>query len=492
MAISARTSILWMAICQGMSILLHFGATVVVARLLSPYEMGVFAAATAVVGLLTLLRMLGLAGFVIRAKELTPDLLASVFTINTAISLTLAGGILLAGLLGGILFGDDGVRQVLNWLVLVPLLNIFEFAPTTRMERDGRFAEIAAIGILRIATTSSVLLYFAFTGHSYMSLAYGQVAGMAVGLLAFHVVAWRYAVFRFSLSGWREVMRYGIDILAISGTNYASSRLAEIVLARMLGLPALGLYSRATGLANLFWENVQIVISRVLFVDFSEQRRRGLSLRDSYLRIVSIMMGILWPLFAGLAVIAGPAIVVLYGEKWADAHIPLSLLSIACLPLVAIAMPSEIFIVCERTRQQVRFEFARATAGFVIFTIGCTFGLAGAAFARILEGLLAFLIYRPHLRQMTDTTERDYLPIYLRSLALTLSAVTPAAFVMVVHGWSPFAPIGQVLGAVAAGMAAWVVTAYLQNHVILVEAHRLLAQLGLVRAQVLVRPGDPP
>ena len=54
---SLRRNMLWMAASQGSAFVVQFGTTVVIARLLSPYEMGVFAAALAVLGLRAVLRL---------------------------------------------------------------------------------------------------------------------------------------------------------------------------------------------------------------------------------------------------------------------------------------------------------------------------------------------------------------------------------------------------------------------------------------------------
>src|ERR1019366_1278350 len=146
-----------------------------------------------------------------------------------------------------------------------------------------------------------------------------------------------------------------LHMLAISGVNMVAYRMAELVMGRMLGLSALGLYSRASGLNSLLWDNIYFLIVRVVFVDFAEQRRRGGSLRYSYLRILQMMTALLWPAFAGLAVISGPLVVTLYGEQWVAAAVPFSLLCLSSIVAVSIAMIWEVFVVCQETGRQARF-----------------------------------------------------------------------------------------------------------------------------------------
>ena len=90
-------------------------------------------------------------------------------------------------------------------------------------------------------------------------------------------------------------------MVAISGVNAVSCRAAEFVMGRLLGLSALGLYARAASLNGLLWDNIHLVIGRVVFVDLADLRRRGRSLRQSYLRTMDIVTALLWPALAGFA-----------------------------------------------------------------------------------------------------------------------------------------------------------------------------------------------
>lgn len=474
-----RRNMLWMAASQTSVFVTQFASTVLIARLLSPYEMGVFAAALAVVGLLVLVRSGSLGSYVIRAGALTPALLETTFTINVLLAFLIAAIVVALSVLGGVLLDDPGVRQVLLPIALVPVLSIFEFRPATVMERQGQFGALAVVNLVRAIVGSALSVGLAYQGHSYMSLAYGQLASGLVAAVGFNLLGWRHASLRMGLADWRSVLRYSGHMLAISGTSAAAVRVAELALARLMGLAALGVYSRATGIANIVWENIHMVVSRALFVDLAEQQRQGKSLRHSYLRVVTLTTAILWPAFVGLAVVSGPLLMLLYGPKWVEAQLPLSLLALSSVPAAAMLAAGGVLVVTERTAEQMRLETIRALFGLGLFLAGCTVGLAWAAAARIVESLLAYALYRRPVQQMSQTRERDFLPIYLRSAMLTLAAVGPCFAVMAWHGWSPEAPLGPVGLAVLAGVVLWAIALYLMEHLLVHEARWLLAQLGL-------------
>jgi O-antigen/teichoic acid export membrane protein len=478
---SVRRNMLWMGSSQATVFVCQFVTTVLIARLLSPYEMGVFAAALAVVGLLGIVRSFGLSNYVIRAQVLTPTMLATTFTINVLLSMLIAALVAGTAILGGAILDEPGVRRVLLVVAVVPLLNVFDFLPSSVMERQGRFGVLAAVNVTRTLVGSVLSVVLAFEGHSYMSLAYGQVAGGVVSAIGMNLFTKPRASLRMGLEGWRDVLRFGTHMLAIGGTSAAAARIAELVMARLLGLGTLGLYARAGSLANAAWEAVHLVVARALFVELAEQHRQGQSLRQSYLRVVAMTTALLWPAFTGLAILAGPLVVALYGEKWTEAQLPLALLALSALPSVAMLAAGPVLTITGRTASQARIEMIRSASGLILFTGGCFLGLPWAAGARILETMLSFALYRRLVQEMTATREQDFTPIYLRGLVLTVASVGPAAAVMLYHQWNPLVPFGAVAAAVLAGAAMWAVLLQQMRHPLFDEALWLLARLGLRR-----------
>ena len=88
-----RRAVIWTFAGQGASFALSFFGSVAVARLLSPYELGVFAVALAVIGVLQVIAAFGVGLYVVREAELTPAALDTAYTVNALLSLGLAASI---------------------------------------------------------------------------------------------------------------------------------------------------------------------------------------------------------------------------------------------------------------------------------------------------------------------------------------------------------------------------------------------------------------
>lgn len=470
-----------MGLCQGGLFLAQFGTSLALARLLTPYETGIFSLAAAIAGLLSTLRSCGLSSYIVRAERVDAALLASVFTVNLILSGATAVLILGLSVFGSLLLGEPEVQRALMVLAIVPLLGTLEFRPSAMIERQGNFRAVAVVNMLRGLTASAAMLVLAIFGFSYMSQAYGQVAGTLAAVLAANSLGFRHVSLRMGLAGWREILTYGSRLFAIAGVAGIAGRLGDLVIGRMLGLSALGLFSRAASLNTLMWDHLHTVITRIVFVDLANHQRQGRSLRTSYLATLRMITVLLWPAFAGAAVLAGPIVHLLLGPAWAGAALPFSLLSIAAIVLSSLTMTWEVFLIRDQTALQARFEFIRNGAGLVMVAFGSLFGLGGVGMARISEALLAVALYRPHLERMTDTLGRDYVPIYLHAAGLTVVAIVPSVLVMSVWGWSAETPLASLAASIALGIAGWAFGLWYLRHPLVDEARLILSRLKLVR-----------
>jgi O-antigen/teichoic acid export membrane protein len=475
---SFRRSLAWVTLSQVAFFALQFGGSVVLAHLLTPYEMGIYAVAGALMGVLWMLQAFGLSGFVVREPELTRDIVAAVFSVNGAINSVIGAGMALIGLFGQQVAHEAGVRQILLVMSVLPVISTFEFMPAAVLERNAQFRDLAFIGTARNLVSTVVTVALAFAGYRYLSIAYAQIAGTIVSMTLANVLARRHVTFGLGVKDWRRVLSFGTRAMAISTVNSIAGKISDLSLGRFQGYAALGLYNRAGSLNGLLWDNIHLVVGRVLFVDFAQVKREGRSLRDRYLLTVEMMTGLLWPAFCGFATLAGPFILTVYGAKWTPAAQPLILLAAASIVQVSITMTWEIFVISDRLKEQTRIEFIRTAVGTALFVGACFVSITAAAAARLLDAIFSMLLYRPQLERMTDTRLADTGPIYARSALLTLLATAPALVLMAAHRGSPATPLPYVAGAIAVGVALWVAGLLALRHPLIEEARRLLDRRG--------------
>lgn len=472
-------AISWSVFGQILSFAMSFGSSILVARLLSPLDLGVFAIAMAIIAVLNILSAFGVGTYVVRATTLHPSTLNSAFTLNAILAVGMAAIIFTASAVERYQFDNLPVARVLAPLAFGPLIGIFEFRPAIMLQREMNFRLLSLINVLKSLVAMVAVISLAMNGFVYMSLAYSSLIATVFGTVGVNLVAGKHAGFRLSLSEGRAMAAFGINMMAISGVNSMAARLSEIVLGNMLGLAALGLYSRATNVSGQIFDNIYGGITRVLFVQLSTDFRERGVLREAFLRGFEMIMALIWPLLIGLAILSRPLIYILYGERWLDAAKPLSLLLAAQFVVIFYGMNWELFVLRNQTAKQARYEAIRAVAGVAVFSIGCFFSISAAAVGRIAEALLGLALYQPHMAQMAGTLPGELKRAYLTGAALTLAAVLPSFGLMVAEDWSHLTPPALIAGAVLLGAIMWLMLLIHLKHPLATELHAVgRRQLG--------------
>ena len=187
-----------------------------------------------------------------------------------------------------------------------------------------------------------------------------------------------------------------------------------------------------------------------------------------------LLLGLLWPMLFGLAVLAGPIIHNLYGPKWQAAATPLSLLTIATAITVGIGMTAELFILRHQTGRQVRIEGLRAVAGFVMFACGVMISLSAAALAKVAEALVAAMLYRLAMIEMLDGPAGELRRVYVEGLSLSAAATLPSFIAMCWTGWSEKVSLGILAFSIIVGGLLWLALLFRLRHPIAAEMLRLV------------------
>ena len=91
---SLRRSIAWTFVAQGLYFVIQYGGSIILARLLSPKEMGVYTIALTTIALLTMLQSLGLNTFILREQNLTREKFGTAVCINAILNVVIAALVL--------------------------------------------------------------------------------------------------------------------------------------------------------------------------------------------------------------------------------------------------------------------------------------------------------------------------------------------------------------------------------------------------------------
>lgn len=461
---SVRSAAIWAMSSQYMVFATTFVASIYLARYwIGPEELGLFSIAFAATALIAVLQDFGLTRYIAGEAELTPD------KIRTAFSLSLV----IAWLIGLVSIGLAWPMAALyDQPKLIPLMVVIgasylvvplAIVPTALRQRAMDFKSNTMIEVGAALANAGVSVHLARQGHGAVALAWGAFAQQAARAA---ISQWRNGFlfpWPMRFTGARPVVLFGggSSLLVLSGSF--GGRIPDLVLGRLAGEAALGLFARAAGLATQLRTLVSGAAAGVFYPAFARVRDSGQPLGPPYQRVVASYCAVTWPAMAGLAVLAEPLIRLIYGERWLGAAPLLQWVALSQICFVALPLHVELPILLGKMGRLIRLNMLDTLASIVLLAAGAWFSLEAAAASRLAYGMVWIAIYAGFLRRIVGFEWPAMLAIYLRSAVATLAAVAPLLLIM---AWVGPAEIGfaTMLLGTGAGIAAWFGTLWLCRH----------------------------
>ena len=488
-AMSVRTAAAWAIVSQYSSFAIQFAASIILARwFITPAQLGLFSIAFAAVTLVAFLQDFGVNRYINGEQHLTADKLHTAFTISVVFAWSIA---LLAILASGpiAVFYHHPALQHLALIIACSYLMVpLAIVPQATCQRRMDYKSNTMIEVGSAIANAATAITLAMMGQGGEALAWGAFAQQAARLV---ISQWRAGLmlpWPLRLGGAEPILRLGGTNSVLATAYSITGRAPELVIGRLINEAAVGLFTRASGLALQLRLLVAGAVTGVFYPAFRRVRDAGEPLGPPYLRVVAAYTGVTWPAMAGIAVLAQPIINLLYGPRWGEAAPLLGWIALSQLCYVALPLNADLPVLLGQTKSLIRRTVLETLTSVLLLAVSAPFGLLWVAISRFAHGLLFMAIYAPMLRRVLGFSWSNLAVIYARSLIATAAAVAPVLVSYLV--WHPASETGvvQMLSMVAGGGLCWLITLRIVGHPLYAE---ITAMLGEIAASVRQRSAQP-
>lgn len=462
-------------------------ATIILARLLSPVEIGIYSVGAAVIMIAHTLRDFGTSTYVIQEQDLTQARLRTAFTLSVVVAWTLAAILWISSGPLARFYRESGVGTVLEVLAINFALIPFGSITMALIRRDMNFRAIMFITVASTMVHSGSSVLFAALGYGFISLAWSSVCGSLVTVIGGLLVCREAFLLKPSLSEHNRVLAFSMHSSIASIAAEAGHAAPDIVLGRMVGMEGTGLFSRAMGYVQLFERLLQDVIRSVMLPYLSQEVRADGDVRGKINQALENIVSISWFIIALTAVLAEPMIAMLYGALWRSA-IPIAqilciAMAVRCVaPTLASALVAKGHITL-----LMRVTMYSTAAKIICLVAASPFGLSYAALGFTFAETIGVLF----LIKLTTRTKLfswvDYGRIGFHALPMVAVGVLPSAVFIASR---PVADtyLLQVAWLAGAGLIStfvWIIMIWVLNRPPKQEVARLLLSIRTRLGQLL-------
>jgi lipopolysaccharide exporter len=376
----------WMMAAQGATLAFGFVTSIVVARFLSPRNVGLATEAIVFVGLALVLVDFGLGAVIVQRPSLSEEDKSTIFWAGMAlgVALTLAG----VGLSWPIasLYHEPRVQPLFAVGSLTFVITAIGIVPGSLLHRDLRFRTLQIRTIFASAISCTVAIAMAALGAGPWAIVVQTLVMASVSTL----LIWRSTTFRprprFSGASLRSVGRFSLDSLGTRILTWANLNVDNLLVGRFLGAAQLGAYAIGYSVAVAPLNRIASPVTEVFFSAFSRMGDRE-RVGQLWLRTTRMIGLVIIPVMAGLLVVAPEFVEVVFGPRWRSAAPILRLLAPIGLMQALTEANFAVLQALAYTRLQVRFTAIQSAVTVGAFAAGLPWGIRGVATAYLIVSL---------------------------------------------------------------------------------------------------------
>ena len=336
------------------------------------------------------------------------------------------------------------------------------------------FKSRAKVSIISTLLTGALGLIMAYSGYGVWALVMQSLfSGIVRTIMLWMIVEWHPQLV-FSWKSFKELFSFGSKLLVSGLLDTLYNNVYSLVIGKVFSPSTLGVYSRASGLAEFPSSNITAVLQGVTFPVLSSIQNEEDRLVDAYKRLIRISAFIVFPLMIGLAAVADPFIHIVLTDKWAGT---IPLLQIICFSMMWYpihAVNLNILQVKGRSDYFLKLEVIKKVQGVIILLVTLPLGIMAMCIGSVVNSIICLVWNTHYTKKLMNygliNQMKDLFHIILHSMIMGV-----IVFIVVCCMHSVWL---QLLVGVFAGMVYYMVGAYIMKFP---EMGELLAILKLKR-----------
>ena len=313
-----KSALFWRSGSQIVAQIIAWSSTLIVIRLLSPSDYGLFALTQVVLALLTAFAGYGFARSLVQADSVTPKMIRQ----TLGLLILLNGGMAVAQYIAApyiaSYYGQPMVADLLRLQTLIFLANPFALVSEVLLSRDLRFRPQAIVNLGTAILGAVAALAMALAGFGVWTLVITPILSFWARAIGLALVVRLKPIPSFDFRGTGDMVTFGMTLLG-SHLLIAIQTQSDIFLSgRKFDTHAIGLYSEALFLVQIFINKFIPPLNDVAFPAYARIQGDTAATRWAFMKSLRLIFLVAAPIFLGLAATAKPLILTLFGPKWGE------------------------------------------------------------------------------------------------------------------------------------------------------------------------------
>jgi PST family polysaccharide transporter len=425
------SGIVWTGIAKMSMQVLLLVVSIILANLLSAKEFGIIGMAALVTVAIGMVNDKGLGTSLIQQKDLRTIQLDSVFWGGLVFAFALFLFFVIAAFPLSDFFDQAALRWVIPVQALGFMIGAFGIVQKALLTKEMSFKKLAIIEIVSVLASAIVSIMVALLDGGVWSLvALVLVRDFVTVFLLWFTVDWHPKA-QFSWHEFRLLLKFSAHVLGNDLALYVTTNTDVTIIGRVLGAAMLGYYNWALNLIKLPVTRLSAIVSKVTFPAFSALQDDLLSFKRAYLRSITFISLITFPVLVCLGLFSHEFIVVFLGSEWLPMEWPLVILVPMGMLKSVGTIKGSVLMARGRPDIELKWNVVYFLPLLIFVYSGTHWGLNGVAIAFSTLYLLTFPIIQTITNRQINVSGSEF----VNALLPALLAVSGMTFFTLIAKW---------------------------------------------------------
>ena len=407
---------LWVFVEKGTVITIQFVTLLVLSRLLTPQEYGIYGIMLIFISISDLLVDSGFGGAIIQKKNVSQSDIDTLFLTNTGIAACLYGVLFLISGLVQSFYEVDNLSSYLRVLGLSIVFFSFSIVPNSLMMKELRFRKLAMITVISSLASSIIAIILANKGLGVWVLVFQQVLNSLFLALLLWLLSGVHVGLQYSKKSFKSLWSFGSNLLFANLLSTLYNNISSSIIPRISSLNQAGFFNQARRLQSLLNNIISMSIDKAVFPILSQEKTiDNVLAQGRYInRFIFALCACMFPT---LSLASLPIIKILLGNEWLVAAPYLSILFWAGFGLLIHTLYRNLFKSAGFTKIIFKVEIINTIVGicilFAAISGGVMFIIYGIVLSSIISASIWFYFADKKFAYSIKQQIKDYIPTFL-------------------------------------------------------------------------------
>ncbi len=375
--------------------------------------MGIISILMVIYGLSETFVQFGISQSIISREKTTRNELTSIFWANLFIGFFV---FLVVNLLANQIanfYNQPDILIYLRILSVVFLIEPLELVFRAVLEKELEFPKLEKVNIVKSVVKSICIIIFVILGFNIFGYIYAilfsTLLAVAIFTLVFIRKKWWLPSFYFRFQDIKKHYKFGAYVTTRSVLNYIGYHFDELIIGKILGVEALGVYYFAKKLLSQVTQLLISSFNKISFPLFSKLKIDIYKFRKAYLNLTEFFSSWSFFFFTFIILIVPHIIPVIWGDAWLDSIVLIQVFSlVAILQTLSNGFGPPALYIFNKPALVFKIDFFITPLRLIVITIASLVSIEFVAVVLFLTVLVKMIWLQKEVNKEFGMSFKDY------------------------------------------------------------------------------------